>query len=694
MDLEIQPAADTETGEPAWVIYDPLQRRYFQIDQRTKELIHLWNTVCSVDMLANRAEERLGISIGNDQIADLVAFLQSANLLESDTSGNKYATRARRKADGVFLPSKLIKNSLFFKVPLISSDRFLRVLAPYVEPLYSWKSVAFVATIGLLGLYLVSRQWAVFWATFSETFSFEAVAGIAASLLLLKIVHEFGHALTAVRFGCHVPSMGVAVMLFAPVLYTDVSDTWRLSSRRKRMLVSGAGVAVEIAIACVATCLWAFLPDGTARGIVFILATSAWITSLAFNLNPFMKFDGYYLLSDFLKVDNLQQRAFALGRWRMREILFAPGLEPPEFFAPRLRRGLIAFAWATWVYRLILGMTIALIVYSFAFKLLGMAMSAFVLWFLLVKPAIKEVGSWKALLGPKLPRLRLSVMTGLALALLSFLCVPWFSRIEIPALLQVADLTHVYPPESAEIISVDARRGEFVQKSTAILHLHSPELDMELAATKIQADIVKLRLARITVDSVDRSEARVLARELDSLLVKHEGLLERREALVVRAPITGTLVELDPELHEGRWITRDHRLASMSALETSVVKGYVSASGLDRLPPDAEGAFIPDDLTRRPIPVKLIEVVDVGSLTIDIPELASIYGGKVLARVDQGQRPAPVNAQYLVTLEPHGQHREPWQAVRGVVNLEGASVSLIGLAWNRIAAILVRESGF
>ena len=171
-------------------------------------------------------------------------------------------------------------------------------------------------------------------------FSFEGAVYFTLSLILLKAAHELGHALTASRFGCYVPNMGVAFMLMMPLLYTDVTDSWRLSSRRQRLLIGVAGIAVELALACFATFLWVFLPDGSARGIAFMVATTGWVLSLAFNLNPCLKFDGYYLLADLIGVDNLQPRAFALGRWKLRQILFAPTLEPPELLSRRMRNGL------------------------------------------------------------------------------------------------------------------------------------------------------------------------------------------------------------------------------------------------------------------------------------------------------------------------------------------------------------------
>ena len=176
--------------------------------------------------------------------------------------------------------------------------------------------------IGVSGLYLVARQWDTFLNSFLYFFNLNGLFFYILAILCIKIFHEFGHAYTATRYGCKVSTIGVAFLVMFPVMYTDASDAWRLKSRRKRLYIDAAGMITELYIACVATFLWAFLPDGIMRSIVFMVATSSWILSLAINLNPFMRFDGYYILSDLWHLDNLQARAFKFGKWKLRKILF------------------------------------------------------------------------------------------------------------------------------------------------------------------------------------------------------------------------------------------------------------------------------------------------------------------------------------------------------------------------------------
>lgn len=693
-DLEVMASGANEAGAPTWVIYDPLQHRYFQIDRETRELLSVWREGLTIPELVGLASKQFGCAVDDEQVARLLEFVRGGNLAVDDRPGH-WRDVARRAALGRrSLVTQLVHNYLFFKVPLLQPQRALKVALPYVEPLYTWQAATVIGLMGLVGLYLTSRQWDAFLSTFHAFFTLEGAAYFALALISVKAMHELGHAFTAVRFGCHVPTMGIAFMVMAPLLYTDVTDAWRLSSRRQRMLIDAAGILVELALACLAIFLWAFLPDGCGRGLVFMVATAGLVVSLGLNLNPFMRFDGYYLLADLIGIDNLQPRAFALGAWKVRQILFARALKPPELMPDHVRNGLIVYAWSTWLYRLVVFTGIALLVYHYFFKLLGIALFFVEIWYFIARPIVHEMMAWSKI-GPRIasPN-RATVTAAIALGLLLALIVPWSTRIEVPAVLEAADLTQVYPARAAKVVSVEATRGSFVSQGTPICYLHAPEIDNEIDGTKIKIDLTRLRLARATGDRIDREESLVLARELASLQAKLDGFLREKGELVVRAPAAGTILELDPNLHPGRWVGRTDLLALIAARERYVVRGYVSESSLFRLKANARGRFIPDDLTRSGIAVRLVSVARAGAASIDILELASTNGGRVPVEIDPQQRLVPVMAQYLVELEPQGLHRSPQQIVRGIVELEGAPESLLTRAWRQVAQVLIRESGF
>src|SRR5262249_2613082 len=137
-----------------------------------------------------------------------------------------------------------------------------------------------------------------------------------------------------------------------PYLYTDVGETWKLSDRRKQFVIAAAGMAAELSLAIFSTLAWALAPEGALKSMLFVLASSTWLITLAINASPFMRFDGYFLLSDALDFPNLHERAGACARWWLRTTFFRlPETMPEPGLEPRQVRWLAAFALVTWAYR-------------------------------------------------------------------------------------------------------------------------------------------------------------------------------------------------------------------------------------------------------------------------------------------------------------------------------------------------------
>ncbi len=270
----------------------------------------------------------------------------------------------------------------------------------------------------------MSRQWSAFTGTFAGFLSLDGALVYALALVGTKTVHELAHAFTAARYGCRVSSMGVAFMVVVPMLYCDVTDSWRLPDRRQRMAIDAAGIVAEAVLAVYASLAWVLLPEGSLRTGAFLVATASMVSSLLINLNPMMRFDGYLLMADALAVPNLQARAFALLRWRLREALFDLRAPKPDQFAPVKQRVVIAYAAAIVCYRAVVYAGIALLVYHATFKLLGIALFAVEVGWFLVAPVWKEIAMWWRLKQGIRATRRSRLTGGVAAAILAAAGVP------------------------------------------------------------------------------------------------------------------------------------------------------------------------------------------------------------------------------------------------------------------------------
>jgi putative peptide zinc metalloprotease protein len=691
-DLVLREGATTSTGEPSWLIYDGLQHRYIQIDRAAFMVLSVWREVTAPADLSAAVQSRFNFTFDAQEIAALAHFLQANRLtIDGPRQGwRDLSTAATASRHGVVMT--LVHNYLFFRMPLLKPEAFLRATLPLVAPLYTRTAAGVLGVLALVGLYLVSRRLDVFMADCRGLMTAEGAWLFAATLFGVKIFHELGHAYTAVRFGVRVPTMGIAVMMMAPMLYTDVTDAWRLTDRRRRLSIDAAGVIVELGLAVVATLLWVFMAEGVARNIMFLIATTSWMMSVLVNLNPFMRFDGYYILSDLIRVDNLQPRAFALGKWKLREWLFALGARCPEPLNPSMVWGLVAYAWGIWVYRFILFTGIALVVYAYFFKLLGVLLFAFEIGYFIARPILAELKSWWGMRTAIGSKRRVLVTGGLVLAVVAAMVVPWSGTVYIPAVIEGRDMTRVFPPRAARVVSVHVSAGQAVAAGSLLMQLEAPDLVHELDVVGLRLLAVRARLDRRGADESDREDNLVLESELASLAIRQSGLLQEQSELAVRAQRAGSVVEFNSQLTPGRWIGLKEPVATIIEGTATSAVGYISEGDLWRVQPGATGKFIPEHAMDASAPVTLKTIAVAGAAVIDVPDLAQPHGGRIAVQPDSRQKLVPVTAQYMVVMLADAAVVRPAMVTRGVVHLHGERESLFARSWRQVLKVLVRES--
>ncbi|MEP1209400.1 MAG: hypothetical protein ABJM29_02350 [Rhizobiaceae bacterium] len=693
-DLEIVPSAAQTNGAPSWVIFDPVSNRYFEIGRELLDMLMLWRAG-SVQSLMRRIKAEFGRDVTREEIGDATHFLIS-NALVRDIPGNDYKTMAEKNESAKkSLLATAMHSYLFFRIPLFRPDRILRATWWMVSPLFTRTAVWIFALLGITGLYLVSRQWEQFTGTFQFMLSWQGAVLYGASLVVVKSLHELGHAYMSVRYGLRVPTIGVAFMVLMPVLYTDTSGAWTLRSRRQRLMIDGAGIFTELALASLATILWVFLPESGLRLCVFAVATTSWITSLAVNLNPLMRFDGYYILSDTLGFQNLQNRSFDMARWRLRELLFGLGEEPPEVLTPRMRRLVILHAWCTWIYRFFLFLGIALLVYTFFIKIIGILLFVVeILWFILM-PIWREMKHWWSLKGQIMFSKRFWFSSLVAAGLTALAVTPWSTQITIPSLMTASQERSLYAPLPARIANLTLANGQQVSKGDVLVQLQSPVLERDLLLARERKMLLETRIDRSGSDAQDRASLIVLTNELESVKEEIDGLQRVSEQLVMRAPFDGTITDVDPELHAGLWIGSKLPLAVLQSQQAPRIKGYVSEQNVFRFAVGTSARFVPENPELPIVSATVSEVAEASTLQLDEPYLALPFGGSIAVEEARKEELRPMEAAYSVALEPQADSpvAQPKMAVRGVAILQGEPQSFYQRAKLQVLKVLVRELG-
>jgi putative peptide zinc metalloprotease protein len=687
-DLRLQRGADGRM-----LVYDPLAHRYHELSPDACVILALWRGPAEAETIAAEASVRLGRDVPPAEILSIARMLDASGLLAEPLRGWK-SELDRRQAGRKGPLSWLLHNYLFIRVPLVRPDAFLQATLPAARRLAATPVLLAIAGLGLVGLVLAVRQWSVFESTFMHFLSVEGALFYGLALCFVKILHELGHAYAARAYGCRVPTMGVAFVVLAPLLYSDVTDGWRLENRRQRMIIGAAGVLTELAVAAIALFAWAVLPDGTLRSAAYFLATVSLIGSLAINASPLMRFDGYYLLADAWGIPNLQQRAFALMRWRLRELLFGLGDPCPEDWTARRRAAVLAYAVVAAIYRLFLFIGIALLVYHMTFKLLGILLFLVeIIWFV-ARPIHQELRVWWSMRGRIAGRRRSVVSLGGAAAVVALAAVPLPHRVEVPAIVEPVAAQAVFAPASGQLVRIHVRPGDSVAAGDVLFSLAAPKLEADIARVEIQLALARERHQRRAADRADRDSTLVIEGEIAKLLETLDGLRRLRDDLAIKASLDGTVREIMPDIHERRWIQRGEELAAIVGGDAIQFRGYASEEAREALRVAARGRFIPDAPRGRAVDVRLAAIAETSADALDLAPLSSLNGGPVAA-VEDGERKArPVLTQFPVLLHPEQAGETAARIERGIVRLEGEPVSYAGRVLRRTAAILIREAGF
>lgn len=690
-ELSIVPGPVLADGQPSWTLHDPVRNLFFQIDWPGFEILSRWPLAKPEQIIAEVNAETT-LDIGFDDLERMLAFLRDNQLLQPASGSAASMAGMLKKRRGTW-KEWLLHHYLFLRIPLVRPDRWLSAWAPRLDFLFS--RMFFQLTLGaaLLGLASVYRDWERFSSTLVDMLTWQGMLAYGVTLVVVKILHELGHGLTAKRFGCRVPTMGIALLVLWPVAYTDTNEVWKLNRRDQRLKVAGAGIATELSIAAWATLAWSWLPEGLPKSVAFLLSTTTWVSTVVINASPFMRFDGYFLLSDYLQLPNLHGRAFALARWDLRERLFALREPPPERFARRLHNGLILFAWATWIYRLVVFLGIAVLVYHFFIKAVGIFLFLVEIGWFVLRPLRHELNEWRerwpALRSNR--RARRSAALGLLLFVTFLLPLP--TRVTASALLQPRDQFVLYAPPHAAIAGLPVKDGQAVEAGAPLMHMTSPDLGLRGRQAKARQERYSLQSAAAGFDPELRKNWQVLNEQLVAANAEQSTVEADGRRYTPAAPYKGILQDIDPDLRAGQWVGDGELLGRLVADGPWQVVTYVDEDEIHRIALGDRALFIADGLAGPDFRLEVAGIDRDASRTLNEPELAAPFGGHVLIREKNGLL-YPERAVYRVLLRVKSEQPVTRHSWRGEVTIAGRWEAP-GIRFLRTAmAVLWREAGF
>lgn len=553
----------TFRGEEWVVLRDSLGSDFFRVTAHAYDFLCRLQPEHTIDQVwSETMEANPEFALTQEEVVQLLGQLHLSNLLQFDRGAaaaslfERYHKRRSREIKAVLM------GFLSIKIPLIDPDRWLERFLPWIR----WA----LGPVGW-GLYLALLFWGLKTVLDNAHRLFDQSAGLLApanlgllyiGLVLAKLVHEFGHAAVCKRYGGEVHKMGVMLLMLAPLPYMDATASWGFRSRLHRMLVGASGVLSELAVAAVAALIWAHTAPGVVNALAYNVIFVASISTVLFNLNPLMRFDGYHMLVDFLDVPNLFQRSRDQLKYLGEYWLLGVKHAQPAARTPTEAWLLPMYGVISLVYWVALMATIIFFIAE-QYLDLGVALAWFLFFTIVVLPVFKFL---KYLVSsPRLLHKRARAATaalGLSFLSLGLLAaVPMPDRVRVKGVLQATESRQLYSESGGVLVALLAQPGAWIQAGQALVQLDNPELAFEIESVQQQREQLISQELQAVTHTVANLEP--LQRQRKAVEEKLSELQRQKEALTVIAPISGIWSASELDASHGQWMARGASLGTV-----------------------------------------------------------------------------------------------------------------------------------
>jgi putative peptide zinc metalloprotease protein len=567
-------------GERWYVVRDPAGNQFHRLSDAAYRFVGLLDGRRTV----GEAWDLVGGQLEDDaptqpEVIQILSQLYAANLIETDISPDATILLRRHKKQLQRKMQGRLMNLMFPRIPLWDPDAFLKRWLPLVRPFISkFGAVLWLLVVGL-AIALLAPEWPRLKAATAEAFNISenphyVLYGYAV-FVVIKFIHELGHAFACRRFGGEVHEMGIMFLVFIPTPYVDASTAWSFPNKWARMFVGLGGMVIELFVAALLAIFWVFATPNTLPSLIACYGMLiASITTIIFNINPLLRYDGYYILSDWLEIPNLQQksREYTLGLIKRHVFRIKPQQPLPPI---RQRFWLFFYSIFSTVYRLFIGIMIIVMV-AFQIPVLGMmmAIAGVITWF--VVPIVKL---FKYLtIEPELHRKRprawafTGAVTAAIVVLVGMIQFP--VRVRTEGAVEPLNREVLHARSGGFVQRVVARHGDKLKAGDVILICENDDLAAERDRLAAEVEAIRIRM----LGTLDPALREIASRRLASLEERRAKTQRQIDDLTIRAIIDGELIAPRIEQMVGRFIGQGQEVATIAQYDQLLIRAALDQS--------------------------------------------------------------------------------------------------------------------
>ena len=543
-------------GQAWYVVKDPIGLSYYRFRPEEYALLEMLDGEASLEDLKDNFEARFPPRrITVDEVSRFVSTLHRSGLVIGDRAGQGPQLNERRRQRVWSEWKNWLRSIMCLRFRGIDPDWILNKLNPWFGWLYSSPALMVAVAYIFTALMLVLVNFETFRSKLPEFHQFFASGNwfyLAAALGITKVIHEFGHGLSCKYYGGECHEMGFMLLVFTPCLYCDVSDSWMLPSKWKRMMIGAGGMYIELILASTATFLWWNSHEGLFNQMCLNVMFVSSVSTLLFNANPLMRFDGYYILSDMLEIPNLRTKSStSLSRLAKKWCLGVKLQDDP--FLPKRHQGLFAlYSIASTIYMWVLMISIFMFVWNamkpYRMEAIGRMLALFGIYGLIVRPI---TGIYKFLKVPgrrdEVKSLNMTI-TGVVVALIAAaICfIPLPQRVWCPAELRPRGEETVYVTVDGRLEDILVEANDRVSEGDELATFSNIDLELQIAELEGQESGYRARLASLERERFTDSAAGMEIRTVEESLKSVEEQLSKKRKyqreLVLKAPRSGLVL--------------------------------------------------------------------------------------------------------------------------------------------------------